>query len=52
MFSWICNDGEVVGVVVGFTVGEDNGEDDAVDENVGGVVAYNSKKSTAAINKE
>ena len=38
MFSWICIDGEVVGVVVGvvvdFTAGEDDGED------VDGVVAY------------
>ena len=43
-FSWICNDGEVVGVVVGFTVGKDDGHNDAVDEDVDRVVARNSRR--------
>ena len=43
-FSWICTNGEVVGVVVGLTVGKDDGHNDAVDEDVGGVVARNSRR--------
>ena len=39
-FSWICSDGEVVGVVVGFTVGDDDGHNDAVGE----VVVGNSRR--------
>ena len=42
--SSICTDGEVVGDVVGFAVGEDECHNDTVDEDVGGVVAGNSRR--------